>query len=108
MVDNVASNWTLNREQWRTFEIVARHTLQEKAEQLFMYLGGAGGTGKSRVVNALRDLFGVQRQTRQFRLAAFTGVASRNIGGATLHALLQMNESGLSKSAKTARDLAAM
>ena len=73
-----------------------------------MYLGGPGGTGKSRVVNALRDFFSLRNQDRRFRLAAYTGVAARNIGGATLHALLQMNESGRQLSAKGKRDLAAM
>ena len=42
------------------------------------------------------------------RLAAYTGVAAKNIGGATLHALLHLNESGRGMSAKTKRDLAAM
>lgn len=108
MIKQTAEKWTLNREQKRAFEIVARHTAMEKPEQLLMYLGGPGGTGKSRVVNALRDFFESRGETRRFRLAAYTGVAARNIGGATLHALLQMNESGRSVSAKTKRDLSAM
>ena len=36
------------------------------------------------------------------------GVAAQNIGGATLHALLQLSESGQGLSAKMKRDLAAM
>ena len=76
------------------FEIAARHAMEEKPAQLLMYLGGPGGTGKSRVVNALRDMFESREERHRFRLAAYTGVAARNIGGATLHALLQMNESG--------------
>ena len=97
--------WTLNTEQKRAFQIVAQHTLEEKPEQLLMYLGGPGGTGKSRVVNALRDFFQLRGQGRRFRLAAYTGVAARNIGGATLHALLQMSESKRGLSAKAKRDL---
>ena len=108
VVDNVGQTWTLNHEQWCAFEIIARHTLQDRPDQLFMYLGGAGGMGKSRVVNALCDLFAVQKKECRFRLAAFTGVATRNIGGATLHALLQLNDTGCNRSAKTLRDLAAM
>ena len=103
-----ADGWTLNREQRRAFEIVAEHTMKDKPEQLLMYLGGPGGTGKSRVVNALRDFFETRKQTRRFRLAAYTGVAARNIGGATLHALLQLSDSKRDISAKTKRDLAAM
>ena len=107
-IEHVVQRWTLNTEQKRAFEIVANHTTLEKPDQLLMYLGGPGGMGKSRVVNALRDFFGLRNQARRFRLAAYTGVAARNIGGATLHALLQMNESGRQASAKGKRDLAAM
>jgi len=108
IIAEVVQKWTLNVEQRRAFEIVANHTTLEKPNQLLMYLGGPGGTGKSRVVNALRDFFGLRSQARRFRLAAYTGVAARNIGGATLHALLQMNESGRQLSAKGKRELAAM
>jgi hypothetical protein len=104
----VAEKWTLNKEQRRAFEIVAQHTMEDKPEQLLMYLGGPGGTGKSRVVNALRNFFELRGQTRRFRLAAYTGVAAKNIGGATLHALLQLSESARNMSAKTKKDLAAM
>ena len=73
-----------------------------------MYLGGPGGTDKSRVVNALRSFFDLRKQARCFRLAAYTGVAARNIGGATLHSLLQMNQSDGKLSQKTKGELAAM
>jgi hypothetical protein len=108
LMRQLVERWTLNTEQKRAFEIVARHTMGERPGQLLMYLGGPGGTGKSRVVNALRDWFGSRSETRRFRLAAYTGVAARNIGGATLHSLLQMNESGRDISAKAKRDLCAM
>lgn len=107
-MEQVRQKWTLNTEQKRVFDIVARHTTIERPEQLLMYLGGPGGTGKSRVVNALREYFDMQGESRCFRLAAYTGVAARNIGGATLHALLQLNESGRTMSNKAKRDLAAM
>ena len=108
VIEGITAKWTLNREQHRAFSIVAHHTLKEKPEQLLMYLGGPGGTGKSRVVNALWDFFQSRNQNRRFRLVAYTGVAAQNIGGATLHALLQMNESGREMSVKTKRELSAM
>lgn len=73
-----------------------------------MYLGGQGGTGKSRVVNALQDYFKERGELRRFRLSTYTGVAAKNIGGATLHELLQMNEMGRKTSVRARRDLAAM
>ena len=59
-------------------------------------------------MNALRDFFQTRNQGRRFRLAAYTGVAARNIGGATLHSLLQLNDTGRGLSAKARRDLAAL
>ncbi|KAJ7206740.1 hypothetical protein C8J57DRAFT_1099576, partial [Mycena rebaudengoi] len=49
--------WTLNRKQAEAFRIIAHHSLQNQPEQLRMFLSGPGGTGKSRVIHALRDLF---------------------------------------------------
>jgi PIF1-like helicase len=74
-----------------------------------MYLGGAGGTGKSRVINALKEFFIRRGQSRRFRLASYTGVAAKNISGMTVHAALSINQrkkSGLQS--KTHRDLVAM
>ncbi|KAJ7248701.1 hypothetical protein C8J57DRAFT_982601, partial [Mycena rebaudengoi] len=59
---------------------------------LRMYLGSPGGTGKSRVIDALRDCFTQRDQERRFRLSAFTGVAARNISGMALHAALIMSQ----------------
>ncbi|PCH37357.1 hypothetical protein WOLCODRAFT_46168, partial [Wolfiporia cocos MD-104 SS10] len=80
--------WSLNTEQRRAFDIIACHSMDHNAEQLRIFLGGAGGTGKSRVINALKDFFETCNQSRRFRLASFTGVAARNIAGTTLHAAL--------------------
>ena len=107
-VNEMANKWTLNKEQRRAFKIIAEHAAADKHEQLLMYLGGPGGTGKSTVVSAVRDFFEARKEQRRFRLAAYTGVAARNIGGATLHSMLQLNESGNGISAKTKRSLSAM
>ncbi|KAI0745899.1 hypothetical protein C8Q76DRAFT_577991, partial [Earliella scabrosa] len=45
-----------NEEQRRAFDIVARH-VADGDNQLLMYIGGVGGTGKSHVVNAILKLF---------------------------------------------------
>ena len=108
LIDEMVEKWTLNTEQKRAFEIVARHSMTDKPEQLLMHLGGPGGTGKLRVVSALREFFTLRRESHRFRLAAYTGVAARNIGGATLHVLLQLSKLGRGLSAKTKRDLATM
>ncbi|KAJ6556237.1 hypothetical protein B0H19DRAFT_947758, partial [Mycena capillaripes] len=84
--------WTLNHEQAHAFRIIACHSLEQKPRQLRMLLSGPGGTGKSRVIHALQDFFRMRGQARRFRLAAFTGVAARNINGMTLHAALCINQ----------------
>ena len=57
-----------------------------------MYLGGAGGTGKSRVIHALKQYFVCRGQERRLRLTSFTGVAAQNISGMTIHAALNLNQ----------------
>lgn len=108
-VEQLVEEFTLNKEQARAFRIVAEHSMKNKPSPLRMYLGGSGGTGKSRVINALKDFFNRRNQNRRFRLSSYTGVAAQNISGMTLHAALCLNQrtkKGLS--GKTRRDLIAM
>lgn len=92
-IEDFVDKWTLNSEQACAFRIISQHSLRpyDRNNQLKMYLGGAGGTGKSRVINALRDFFRAREESRRFRLCSFTGVASRNISGMTLHSALNFN-----------------
>ncbi|TFK87001.1 hypothetical protein K466DRAFT_450180, partial [Polyporus arcularius HHB13444] len=87
----------LNTEQRRAFRIVAEHSLRTNADPLRMFLGGFGGTGKSRVIQALTSYFGARNQSRRLRLASFTGIAARNISGSTLHASLSLGQQKKSK-----------
>ncbi|KAJ7363074.1 hypothetical protein DFH08DRAFT_683484, partial [Mycena albidolilacea] len=108
-IETQIQKWTLNHEQARAFRIIANHSLQTQPEQLRMLLTGPGGTGKSRVIDALRDFFELRGQTRRLRLAAYTGVAARNINGMTLHSALCLNQrSNGTTQTKTRRDLTTM
>ncbi len=107
------NKWTLNSEQSKAFRIIAEHLLEKKRCPLRMFLGGQGGTGKSQVINALRDFFRKRNQKRHFRLASYTGIVARNISGMTLHAALLLNHHGRRGSnsdnqLKTSRDLVSM
>ncbi len=93
-ITGLIDKWTLNVEQSRAFRIIAEHSLEKKGHPLRMFLGGPGGTGKSRVINVLRDFFRKRNQKRRFHLASYTGVAARNISGMTLHAALLLNHHG--------------
>ncbi|KAJ3551346.1 hypothetical protein NM688_g4757 [Phlebia brevispora] len=111
-IEAIIQTWTLNDEQARAFKIIATHAAKPRSErdQLRMFLGGPGGTGKSRVINALRDFFARRGEKRRFRLASFMGIAAHNIGGITLHAACCLNKKSgpVRVGSKTHQDLAAM
>jgi hypothetical protein len=89
-IDDMISEFTLNTEQARAFRIVAEHSLQVKPEPLRTFIRGTGGTGKSRVINTLKEFFHRQNQSRRFRLALYIGVAAKIISGMTLNSALSI------------------
>lgn len=109
-IADMISELSLNTEQARAFQIICEHSLKKNNSPLKMYIGGAGGTGKSHVINSLKEFFVRRGQARRFRLASYTGVAAKNIAGMTVHAALglnQKNSKGGTRN-KTRRDLMAM
>lgn len=52
-----AKQWNLNKEQTHAFRIIAEHSTKLLVDALRMYIGGAGSTGKSRVIQALTNYF---------------------------------------------------
>ena len=67
-LDTIIIKYTLNTEQARAFKLVCHQSFNRQNEPLRMYLGGAGETGKSRVIHA------------------------QNISGITIHAALNLNQ----------------
>lgn len=67
--------------------------------QLLMYLGGTAGSGKSRVIDAVRYFAQSWTRARSVTCAAPTGVAAANIDGSTLHTLLKLSLGGTTKKA---------
>jgi hypothetical protein len=55
---------------------------------LTMYLGGAAGRGKSRVINAISDFAAAWGLAPLVTLSATTGAAATVIGGSTAHSLI--------------------
>ena len=90
-LDTIIKKYTLNTEQARAFKLVCHQSFNRQNEPLRMYLGGAGGTGKSRVIHALKHFFVCRGHERRLRLTSFTGVAAQNISGITIHAALNLN-----------------
>ena len=80
------NNLLSNKEQLRAFELVAQHVCFG-GDQLLMYVGGVGGTGKTHVVNSILRLFSLLGKGDKILVAAPTGAAAILIGGHTIHSL---------------------
>jgi hypothetical protein len=81
----MVKGFTLNTKQVCAFQIVAEHSLLTRPKPLYMFIGGAGGIGKSYVTNFLKELFHSYNQCRQFHLILYIGVVAENILEMTLH-----------------------
>ncbi|KZV98824.1 hypothetical protein EXIGLDRAFT_584675, partial [Exidia glandulosa HHB12029] len=107
--EDIVARWSLNKEQERAFLLVAEQSMAAHQVPLRMMLSGPGGTGKSRVIHALKDWFDSRNQSRRFRLASYTGVAANNISGMTLHSALCLSRAKTGASdLRSRRDLASM
>jgi ATP-dependent exoDNAse (exonuclease V) alpha subunit len=89
IVNSIISEYTItdNEEQWRALWIVAEHFISGTDDQLLMYIGGMGGTGKSHVIDAIIQLFERCGYSEQLLVSAPTGCAAVIIKGYTIHAL---------------------
>ncbi|CAF4179769.1 unnamed protein product, partial [Adineta steineri] len=91
----VCEKFTLNDEQARAFYIVCRHADGEshlktngKQEQLIMCVPGPGGTGKSRLIDAITCYFVETQRKEKLRKLGPTAVSASLIGGHTIHSFL--------------------
>jgi hypothetical protein len=62
----------------------------EEGKQLFLYLGGEGGTGKSACINSLVEVFQRKMKRNIIVVTAMSGTAAFNIGGITIHSALKL------------------
>ncbi|KAK4118967.1 hypothetical protein N657DRAFT_550072, partial [Parathielavia appendiculata] len=58
---------------------------EEGGRQHFQFVGGEGGTGKSRVIHAIKDMFRLKDGLHTLILTGASGNAAALIGGVTLH-----------------------
>ncbi|KID60254.1 hypothetical protein MAN_10071, partial [Metarhizium hybridum] len=82
---------TLNKRQAVAFLIIClqldlmRCSEEDKIGQLCQFIGGEGGTGKSRVIEALVELFKSKEQPIRLLITATSGTAAARINGITIH-----------------------
>ena len=92
IIDITVNEFKLNTEQERAFRIIANHASSRSKQQLKMYLGGMGGTGKSQVIKALKRFFEKRNEAHRMIILAPTGTAAAIVGGFTYHSILGINE----------------
>ncbi len=99
--------WTLNKLQSMAVLLPAafldeRGTrLQEEGgRQHFQYVGGEGGTGKSRVIHAIKDMFRLKDGLHTLLLTGASGNAAALIGGLTLHSATNIGFEGKSETTR--------
>ena len=92
--DDIVKEFNLNTEQERAFRIIANHSAAASPEQLKIYLGGMGGTGKTQVIKALIEMFKRKNESHRFIVVAPTGTAAALLNGSTYHSAFGLRTKG--------------
>lgn len=93
----VAESLTLNRRQRIALWLICRQLDEVRHDesgtpQLCLFLGGEGGTGKSRVITAVAELFARTEQSHRLLVTATSGTAAANINGITIHSACKFSK----------------
>ncbi|KAM4064312.1 PIF1-like helicase [Hirsutella rhossiliensis] len=85
-----AASFTLNYLQTMALQLVClfldKYTANpDSAGQHLQYTGGPGGTGKSRIIDALKDVFAARNQPHLLQITGTSGSSAAQIGGTTIH-----------------------
>ena len=92
MISAISCDFELNLEQDRAFRIIANHACNPYSDQLKMYLGGMGGTGKSRVLHAVLEFFRQRNELYRCVVVAPTGTAAALLQGSTYHYMFGIDD----------------
>ena len=95
----VAELLTLNRRQSAALWLLCRHLdrvhrLEKDLPQLCQFVGGEGGTGKSRIIEAVIALFAGKGMLHRLLVTATSGTAAARINGITIHAACSVSVDG--------------
>jgi hypothetical protein len=93
----ITTDFGLNEEQARAFSIVANHAERPHLIPLRMYLGGMGGTGKSRVLHAIIAFFEQRNEAYRFLVLGPTGSVAALLNGSTYHSVFRISRDKKSK-----------
>ncbi|KAM4064175.1 PIF1-like helicase [Hirsutella rhossiliensis] len=107
----LSTRLTLNKRQSIAFLIICRQldlmrqTNRGDAGQLCQLVGGEGGTGKSRIIGALVELFSGKSLSNRLLITATSGTAAAQINGITIHSACGFTKDQGAGGANTAKDL---
>ena len=91
-IDSIIREFSLNEEQEHTFCIIANHVALNETEQLRMYIGRMGGTGKSQVLKSVMKFFVKRDESHCFMVVVLTGNAASLLGGSIYHHMFGIND----------------
>jgi len=107
----ISRKFQLNEKQYVAFRLIADRLMSEleadggdpisakRPEQLRLFIGGPGGTGKSLVIKAVQELFEKQGRRQWLQTCGPTGTSAFNVMGSTLFTLF-----GIQWAAKSASE----
>ncbi|RYC79720.1 hypothetical protein BFJ63_vAg17395 [Fusarium oxysporum f. sp. narcissi] len=86
----LSRSFALNRKQGIAVQLICRqldhvHRDESGTPQLCQFIGGEGGTGKSRVISTITELFASKGISHRLLVTATAGTAAANIDGITIH-----------------------
>ncbi|PVH90925.1 hypothetical protein DM02DRAFT_647465 [Periconia macrospinosa] len=86
----LAEQFSLNQRQSIALRLICRQLDRARRDesgtsQLCQFVGGEGGTGKSRIIEAIVELFASKSMSHRLLVTATSGTAAARINGITIH-----------------------
>lgn len=100
-----AEIFTLNKRQSIALRLICQHLDQVQGDesrnsQLCQFIGGEGGTGKSRIIEAIVQVFAAKGMSHRLLVTATSGAAAARINGVTIHSACRIVKDSSRMSAK--------
>jgi hypothetical protein len=90
-LENICNEFNLNEKQQIAIKYFLAKTINTNIDQRRIYVGGEGGTGKSRIIAAAIKYFEVINKSGELFVSAPTGSAAKVINGLTIHHLARLS-----------------
>ena len=95
----LVESFTLNRRQSIAVRLICRQLDricrdEQGTPQLCQFIGGEGGTGKSRIIEVIAKLFVSKGMPHRLLVTATSGIAAAKINGVTIHSACKFSKEG--------------